>query len=78
MRAVVLTLSAVAAIIGGYHEVAAHHIGAPSDPYRAVPRRQSLRELLGARHRDPWPGVIHYMGATEIASCGASLTITGG
>jgi hypothetical protein len=62
----------------GWHEVGTHHIGAPADPYGPCP--------AGSHYFAFWQpgtamavqgGVIHYHGWTEIASCSATLTITG-
>jgi hypothetical protein len=78
MKVIVLAVLAAIAIGFGYHEVGAHHIGAPADPYGPCP--------AGSHYFAFWQpgtrmavqgGVIHYMGWTEIASCAATLTITG-
>lgn len=76
MKAVVLAVLAVAVIGFGYHEVAEHHLGAPADPYGPCPAGSHYVSFWEPGTSTPLQGgVIHYLGSTEIASCGASLQL---
>jgi hypothetical protein len=79
MKAAVIVALAAVVFGFGYHEVDAHHLFAPADPYGPCP--------AGSHYVSFWQpgtslpvqsGVIHWMRWTEIASCGASVSITVG
>jgi hypothetical protein len=83
MRAIVVLALTAIAIAFGYHEASTRHIGAPADPYPtggySCPAGSHYVSFWERGTRTPvQAGVIHYLGWTEIASCGASVTITGG
>ena len=78
MKAAVLALLAAVVIGLGYHLVDAHHLFAPADPYGPCPAGSHYVSFWQPGTATPvQAGVIHYLGQTEIASCGASLTISG-
>jgi hypothetical protein len=80
VKIIVPLLAALALIAGGWHEIGVHHLFAPADPYGPCPAGSHYVSFWspGTSRFPVQAGVIHYHGWSEVATCGASLSITTG